>query len=107
MKNGESTTVYLSNEKNKDIDANSAKYGRSSNFVEKFVVLASSADNASDPVALASLGLAPLGSSLEEEEGELGGEVSSRNLKEFNINIRRKIFLAAHYNAADLTLLKD
>jgi len=38
-------------------------------------------------------------------KGELGGLPQKKDL--FLINLRRRLFLSAHYNAADLTLIKD
>ena len=108
MKNSETTTVFLSNERNLENESNyGKKSGHASNFVVKVPAAATGTNVQPDSLSasLAPLAaLAPLGAPLGE--GELGGEEFLRG-DEVSINIRRKIFLAAHYNAADFTLLSD
>lgn len=71
MKNTETVTLYLSNEKNKDLTVHNYK-DKSLARYQEFLVPASVLTNVQPESSLAPLAiLAPLGPSLEE--GELGG----------------------------------
>ena len=107
MKNTETVTLYLSNEKNKDLTVHNYK-DKSLARYQEFLVPASVLTNVQPESSLAPLAiLAPLGPSLEE--GELGGWKNLREKKETLVSVAttRRIYLCAHYNAADLTLLSD
>ncbi|KAG0632609.1 hypothetical protein HOY80DRAFT_1069252 [Tuber brumale] len=103
-------TIFLSNEENSKL--NSSSTSSSSNFVVSLGI--DLGKNSSETSSTYSNSLSNI------TKGELGGEETKQEtpnlllnrdsdlkLKRININFRRKIYLAAHYNAADLTLLED
>lgn len=134
MKNGVVKDIVLSNEENevlsKEKSANAPRYTFSLN--PRFILSDSEIDMISGSVLTSGEGQSPTGTFLaapsdssgssvpsghaesapSKVEGELGGwenfeEVLNGNLTKIPININRRIFLAAHYNAADLTMIED
>jgi hypothetical protein len=115
MKNEEIITKILSNKenlelsKNKDeieIEDNSFNKNMLSNNVQKFTLNLNSSTSPSPSPSPDALSLSGSLSIVPSQKGELGG---MKNLKStiVPININRKIYLVSHYNAADLTMLKD
>jgi len=120
MKNNAVEEVSLSNEENsveEKVKQEKSNFTKSFTLVDKFL----QEENLIDPASLPDSNKTPI---KEEEErptglilfnkdslkGELGGweKIKDDSLKTvININVNRRIYLAAHYNAADLTMIQD